>query len=99
MRKLVADVEGALFQEQMMQIAIDCAGVCARDADELRQAVGSKRAKEHMEALRGRLESELTGRVTTLSTPGLPHLAADAWWFRRARLWMSVPGGAIGWSW
>ncbi len=44
-----------LFQEQMMQIAIDVAGFSAGEADQLRQAMGSKRSTERMEALRGRL--------------------------------------------
>jgi len=47
-----------LFQEQMMQIAIDCAGFSATEADRLRQAMSSKRAPERIEELRGRL---LTG--------------------------------------
>ncbi len=46
-----------LFQEQMMQIAIDVAGFSPGDADQLRQAMGSKRSTERMEALRGRLYS------------------------------------------
>ncbi|MEA2900590.1 MAG: error-prone polymerase, partial [Actinomycetota bacterium] len=44
-----------LFQEQMMQIAIDVAGFSPGEADQLRQAMGSKRSTERMEALRGRL--------------------------------------------
>jgi error-prone DNA polymerase len=43
-----------LFQEQMMQIAVDVAGFSPSDADELRRAMGSKRSEEKMEALRGR---------------------------------------------
>ncbi len=46
-----------LFQEQMMQIAIDVAGFSPGEADQLRQAMGSKRSTERMEALRGRLYS------------------------------------------
>ena len=44
-----------LFQEQMMQIAIDCAGFSASEADRLRQAMSSKRAPERIEELRSRL--------------------------------------------
>jgi error-prone DNA polymerase len=44
-----------LFQEQMMQIAIDCAGFTAAEADRLRQAMSSKRAPERIEELRERL--------------------------------------------
>jgi error-prone DNA polymerase len=43
-----------LFQEQLMQIAIDVAGFSAGDADELRQALGAKRSRERMEQLRSR---------------------------------------------
>ncbi|MEM7342075.1 MAG: error-prone DNA polymerase [Actinomycetota bacterium] len=43
-----------LFQEQLMQIAIDVAGFTAGEADELRQAIGSKRSRERMELLRDR---------------------------------------------
>jgi len=44
-----------LFQEQMMQIAIDCAGFTPAEADRLRQAMSSKRAPERIEELRERL--------------------------------------------
>jgi error-prone DNA polymerase len=43
-----------LFQEQLMQIAVDVAGFSAGDADELRRAMGSKRSHEKMERLRER---------------------------------------------
>jgi error-prone DNA polymerase len=43
-----------LFQEQLMQIAVDVAGFSAADADELRRAMGSKRSEEKMERLRDR---------------------------------------------
>jgi len=43
-----------LFQEQLMQIAVDVAGFSASDADELRRAMGSKRSAERMENLRVR---------------------------------------------
>ncbi|MGH3721526.1 MAG: error-prone DNA polymerase [Pseudonocardiaceae bacterium] len=44
-----------LFQEQLMQMAIDVAGFTAAEADELRRAMGAKRSTERMERLRGRL--------------------------------------------
>jgi error-prone DNA polymerase len=44
-----------LFQEQMMQIAIDCASFTPDEADRLRQAMSSKRAPERIEELRARL--------------------------------------------
>jgi error-prone DNA polymerase len=43
-----------LFQEQLMQIAVDVGGFSPSDADELRRAMGSKRSEEKMRALRGR---------------------------------------------
>jgi len=44
-----------LFQEQMMQLAIDCAGFSPDEADRLRQAMSAKRAPERVEELRQRL--------------------------------------------
>ncbi len=44
-----------LFQEQVMQLSIDCAGFSASEADELRQAMGAKRSEVRMERLRERL--------------------------------------------
>jgi error-prone DNA polymerase len=44
-----------LFQEQLMQMAIDVAGFDANGADELRRAMGSKRSAERMARLRERL--------------------------------------------
>lgn len=43
-----------LFQEQLMQIAIDVAGFSPAEADQLRKAMGSKRSTERMEALHQR---------------------------------------------
>ncbi|MGE5287109.1 MAG: error-prone DNA polymerase [Micromonosporaceae bacterium] len=51
-----------LFQEQMMQIAIDCAGFTASEADQLRQAMSSKRAPERIEELRHRLLDGMAAR-------------------------------------
>ena len=44
-----------LFQEQLMQMAIDVAGFSAAEADQLRRAMGSKRSPERMERLKDRL--------------------------------------------
>jgi error-prone DNA polymerase len=44
-----------LFQEQLMQMAIDVAGFTPSEADQLRQAMGSKRSQAKMEKLRERL--------------------------------------------
>ncbi|MCL1800786.1 MAG: error-prone DNA polymerase [Promicromonosporaceae bacterium] len=46
-----------LFQEQLMQMAIDVAGFTPAESDQLRRAMGSKRSLERMEALRERLMS------------------------------------------
>lgn len=43
-----------LFQEQLMQVAVDVAGFSAAEADQLRRAMGSKRSPEKMDRLRGR---------------------------------------------
>lgn len=44
-----------LFQEQLMQMAIDTADFTPAEADQLRRAMGSKRSAERMQALRDRL--------------------------------------------
>jgi len=54
-----------LFQEQLMQMAIDAAGFSAADADQLRQAMGSKRSKARMEALKDRLYAGMAERGIT----------------------------------
>lgn len=51
-----------LFQEQLMQIAIDVAGFSATEADRLRQAMGSKRSVERMLNIRERLYSGMSER-------------------------------------
>ena len=43
-----------LFQEQLMQLAVDCAGFSPGEADQLRRAMGSKRSTEKMRRLRDR---------------------------------------------
>jgi error-prone DNA polymerase len=54
-----------LFQEQLMQLAIDVAGFSPSEADQLRQAMGSKRSHQRMEALRGRLFDGMAARGIT----------------------------------
>ncbi|WP_435593178.1 error-prone DNA polymerase [Nocardia sp. bgisy118] len=44
-----------LFQEQLMQMAVDVAGFTAAEADQLRRAMGSKRSPERMERIKARL--------------------------------------------
>ncbi|HEX4244265.1 MAG TPA: error-prone DNA polymerase, partial [Acidimicrobiales bacterium] len=51
-----------LFQEQLMQIAIDVAGFTPAQADELRQAMGAKRSGERMDRLRDRLFAGMAAR-------------------------------------
>src|SRR5262245_31566883 len=51
-----------LFQEQMMQLAVDCAGFSPAEADRLRQAMSSKRGPERIEELRGRLLDGMAAR-------------------------------------
>jgi error-prone DNA polymerase len=51
-----------LFQEQLMQMAIDVAGFTPAESDELRQAMGSKRSAARMERLRERLFAGMAER-------------------------------------
>jgi error-prone DNA polymerase len=44
-----------LFQEQLMQLAVDVAGFTPAEADQLRQAMGSKRSEARMARMRERL--------------------------------------------
>ncbi len=57
-----------LFQEQLMQMAIDAAGFTPGEADQLRQAMGSKRSHARMARMRERLldglaRNGITGEV------------------------------------
>ncbi len=54
-----------LFQEQLMQMAIDVAGFSPAESDRLRQAMGSKRSVEKMEQLKGRLYQGMAERGIT----------------------------------
>lgn len=51
-----------LFQEQLMQMAIDVAGFTPSQADELRQAMGSKRSQSRMLKLSERLYAGMAER-------------------------------------
>ncbi|TQL79108.1 DnaE-like error-prone DNA polymerase [Stackebrandtia endophytica] len=51
-----------LFQEQLMQMAVDAAGFNPAEADQLRRAMGSKRSAERMERLKGRLYAGMAER-------------------------------------
>ncbi len=51
-----------LFQEQLMQIAIDVAGFTPAESDALRQAMSAKRSGERMAALRDRLFAGMAAR-------------------------------------
>ncbi|MEO6570684.1 MAG: error-prone DNA polymerase, partial [Ilumatobacteraceae bacterium] len=59
-----------LFQEQLMQMAIDVAGFTPSESDELRQAMGSKRSAARMENLKQRLFAGMAER-------GIPSDVAD----------------------
>ncbi len=53
-RSLAKTLGVPLFQEQLMQMAIDVGGFTPAEADQLRQAMGSKRSPERMERLHDR---------------------------------------------
>jgi error-prone DNA polymerase len=57
-----------LFQEQLMQLAVDCAGFTAAEADQLRQAMGSKRSQARMARMRERLMAGMAARGITGET-------------------------------
>src|SRR4029077_16945197 len=57
-----------LFQEQLMQMAIDVAGFTPGEADRLRQAMGSKRSRARMAAMRDRLMEGMAERGITGDT-------------------------------
>ncbi len=57
-----------LFQEQLMQLAVDCAGFTAAEADQLRQAMGSKRSQARMARMRERLMDGMAVRGITGET-------------------------------
>ena len=74
-----------LFQEQMMQLAIDCAGFSPTEADRLRQAMSAKRSAERISELRQRLldgmgargismevAEDIYAKILAFSTYGFP---------------------------
>lgn len=63
-----------LFQEQIMQIAVDAAGFTGGEADALRRAMGSKRSPTRMAALRSRFYQGLA------DTHGITGDTADKLW-------------------
>lgn len=63
-----------LFQEQLMQIAVDAAGFSGTEADDLRRAMGSKRSPARMEAIRKRFYEGLA------ATNGITGEVADKLW-------------------
>jgi len=66
-----------LFQEQLMQMAIDAAGFTPGEADQLRQAMASKRSHERMGRLRHRL-------YEGMATNGITGEVADRIWDKLA---------------
>ena len=72
MEKSLAKTLGIpLFQEQLMQLAVDVAGFDAGEADQLRRAMGAKRSTAKMEKLRARLYEGMR------STHGIEGAVAD----------------------
>jgi error-prone DNA polymerase len=69
-----------LFQEQLMQMAIDVAGFTPAESDELRRAMGSKRSKERMDSIKARLYAGMAanGITGTLADDLYEKLAAFA---------------------
>ena len=57
-----------LFQEQLMRIATDAAGLSASQGDQLRRAMGAKRSPERMEALKGDLMAGMRERGIDAAT-------------------------------
>jgi error-prone DNA polymerase len=56
LKKVLERTHGVpLFQEQLMEMAMAVAGFTPAEADQLRQAMGSKRSRDRMEQLRDRL--------------------------------------------
>jgi len=67
-RSLAKTLGVPLFQEQLMQMAVDVAGFSAAEADKLRQAMSAKRSAERMERLRARLYAGMAERGITGDT-------------------------------
>jgi DNA polymerase III alpha subunit len=65
-----------LFQEQLMQMAIDVAGFTPQESDELRRAMSSKRSMEKMYDIRERLYK---GMAATASPGNSPTTCSTGW--------------------
>ncbi|WP_448855209.1 error-prone DNA polymerase [Corynebacterium camporealensis] len=63
-----------LFQEQLMQVAVEAAGFTGAEADDLRRAMGSKRSPQRMAALKQRFYDGLA------STNNITGAVADSLW-------------------
>ena len=61
-RSLAKTLGVPLFQEQLMQMAIDAAGFTPSESDELRRAMGAKRSVERMQRLRDRFFAGMAAR-------------------------------------
>jgi error-prone DNA polymerase len=72
-RSLAKTLGVPLFQEQLMQMAIDVAGFTPAESDRLRQAMGSKRSVERMEQLKARFYAGMEER-------GIVGEVADSIW-------------------
>jgi error-prone DNA polymerase len=83
-----------LFQEQLMQMAIDVAGFTPAEADELRQAMGTKRSLARMERLKerlyagmaangitGEIADELYEKMRAFASYGFPQSHAESFAF------------------
>jgi error-prone DNA polymerase len=81
----------ALWQEQAMALAIDCAGFTPGEADRLRKAMAAKHAPERVAALRGRLfagmaangigrpaAEKIVGMIEAFSDYGFPQSHAQS---------------------
>ncbi|WP_073223378.1 error-prone DNA polymerase [Streptomyces sp. NBRC 110465] len=81
----------ALWQEQAMQLAIDCAGFTPGEADRLRKAMAAKHAPEKVAAMRERLlagmaereispgaAEKITGMIEAFSDYGFPQSHAQS---------------------
>lgn len=79
-RSLAKTLGVPLFQEQLMQMAIDVAGFTPAEADQLRQAMGSKRSQAKMQGLKERFYRgmELNGIVGVTADAIFDKMAAFA---------------------
>jgi error-prone DNA polymerase len=64
-RSLAKTLGVPLFQEQLMQMAVDVAGFTPAEADQLRRAMGAKRSTERIGRLRARLYAGMAANGIT----------------------------------